>query len=150
VVIGLDLGSRLVQGNSGANERLQRLLIYLVTLVNVDGTPGVSLKTGIEEAGGILYLSPVQIIPSCDHTGTPLHFHSSTTWGSACLIKTRSRLSIVPRQSPSSLIRSSISCEGDLRFCIRLFFMSRSDLPGPAYVFNGRCPDAVHSPESSA
>src|SRR5262249_3026380 len=26
-----------------------------------------------------LYVSPVQIIPACDHTGTPLHFHSSTT-----------------------------------------------------------------------
>src|SRR5215470_12579331 len=24
-----------------------------------------------------LYVSPVQIIPACDHTGTPLHFHSS-------------------------------------------------------------------------
>src|SRR5262249_11816911 len=23
-----------------------------------------------------LYVSPVQIIPACDHTGTPLHFHS--------------------------------------------------------------------------
>src|SRR6266550_189445 len=26
-----------------------------------------------------LYVSPVQIITACDHTGTPLHFHSSTT-----------------------------------------------------------------------
>src|SRR5438128_10450033 len=25
-----------------------------------------------------LYVSPVQINPSCDHTGTPLHFHSWT------------------------------------------------------------------------
>ena len=23
----------------------------------------------------ILVVSPVQIIPACDHTGTPLHFH---------------------------------------------------------------------------
>ena len=37
-----------------------------------------------------LYVSPVQMIPSCDHTGTPriefdgfLHFTSSTTSGSA-------------------------------------------------------------------
>src|SRR5207244_2313251 len=29
----------------------------------------------------VLYVSPVQIIPACDHTGTPLHFHSSTTSG---------------------------------------------------------------------
>ena len=26
-----------------------------------------------------LYVSLVQIIPACDHTGTPLQFHSSTT-----------------------------------------------------------------------
>src|SRR5947207_15270383 len=38
-----------------------------------------------------LYVSPVQINPSCDQTGTPLHFHSSTTSGSACLINVRSR-----------------------------------------------------------
>src|SRR4029453_5875535 len=34
-----------------------------------------------------LYVSPVQIIPACDHTGTPLHFHSSITSGSASLIR---------------------------------------------------------------
>src|SRR5262245_23591786 len=56
-----------------------------------------------------LYVSPVQINPSCDHTGTPLHFHSSTTSGSASLTKARSLLSILPRQSPSSLILASIS-----------------------------------------
>src|SRR6266480_6828916 len=38
-----------------------------------------------------LYVSPVQIIPACDHTGTPLHFHSSTTSGSACLMRIRTR-----------------------------------------------------------
>src|SRR3954469_25263055 len=60
-----------------------------------------------------LYVSPVQIIPSCDHTGTPLHFHSSTTSGSASFTRARSRLSISPRQSPSSLIFASMSFEGD-------------------------------------
>src|SRR5205809_795570 len=34
-----------------------------------------------------LYVSQVQIIPACDHTGTPLHFHSSTASGSACLMR---------------------------------------------------------------
>src|ERR1700739_342777 len=33
----------------------------------------------------LLYVSPVQIIPSWYHTGTPRHFHSSTTSGPACL-----------------------------------------------------------------
>src|SRR5438067_10360394 len=60
-----------------------------------------------------LYVSPVQIIPACDHTGTPLHFHSSTTSGSACLMRTRIRASVSPRQSLSSLIVASISSEGD-------------------------------------
>jgi len=56
-----------------------------------------------------LYVSPVQIIPSCDHTGTPLHFHSSITSGSACFMRIRTRASVSPRQSLSSLILASIS-----------------------------------------
>src|SRR5688500_9010030 len=59
-----------------------------------------------------LYVSPVQIIPSCSHTGTPLHFHVSTTSGSTCLTSARTRASVSPRQSPSSLILSSISLDG--------------------------------------
>ena len=55
-----------------------------------------------------LYVSPVQIIPACDHTGTPRHFHSSTTSGSACLMRFRTRASVSPRQSLSSLILVSI------------------------------------------
>ena len=31
----------------------------------------------------LLYVSPVQTIPSWYHVGTPLHFHSSTISGSA-------------------------------------------------------------------
>src|ERR1700716_3391654 len=60
-----------------------------------------------------LYVSPVQLIPACDHTGTPLHFHSSTTSGSACLMRLRTRASVSPRQSLSSLILASISREGE-------------------------------------
>src|SRR5438105_15601181 len=71
-----------------------------------------------------LYVSPVQINPSWDHTGTPLHFHSSTIWGSACLINVRSLESILPRQSPSSLILSSIIRDGDFPFRDRLFLMT--------------------------
>src|SRR5262249_16078063 len=69
----------------------------------------------------LLYVSPVQIRPSCAQAGTPRHFHSSTTSGSASLTRVRSRLSILPRQSPSSLIRASISREGDGLFCDALF-----------------------------
>src|SRR4051812_20671904 len=60
-----------------------------------------------------LYVSPVQMIPSCSHTGTPRHFHSSTTSGSACLMRARTRASVSPRQSLSSLILESISREGE-------------------------------------
>ena len=34
---GLALGFGLVQGHGGANESLQRLLVYLLALVEVDG-----------------------------------------------------------------------------------------------------------------
>src|SRR6185437_5027042 len=65
-----------------------------------------------------LYASPVQMPPSCDQTGVPpldgfTHFHSSTTSGSACRIRVRSRESVSPRQPPSSSILASISSEGD-------------------------------------
>src|SRR6476620_6542038 len=53
----------------------------------------------------LLYVSPVLMIPSCSHTGTPRHFHVSTTSGSASLTRARSRPSVSPRQSASSLIR---------------------------------------------
>src|SRR5215210_6713287 len=59
-----------------------------------------------------LYVSPVQMIPACSHTGTPLHFHSSTTSGSASLMRLRTRARVSPRQSLSSSIRASISREG--------------------------------------
>src|SRR4051794_16497846 len=74
-----------------------------------------------------LYVSPVQIIPACDHTGTPLHFHSSITSGSASLIRLRTRASVSPRQSLSSSILASISLEGEPPFPFSeplfLFFM---------------------------
>src|SRR5690348_3062058 len=50
-------------------------------------------------------------MPSWNQTGT-LHFHSSTTPGSASWISSRTRASVSPRQSPSSAIRASISSAG--------------------------------------
>src|SRR5262245_19235464 len=50
-----------------------------------------------------LYVSPVQMMPSCSHTGTPriafdgfLHFTSSTTSGSASLMRVRTRERLAP------------------------------------------------------
>src|ERR1700752_3181416 len=73
-----------------------------------------------------LYVSPVQMMPACSHTGTPLHFHSSTTSGQAPLMRLRTRASVSPRQSPNSLILASISREGEAAPCASfasLFFM---------------------------
>src|SRR5580698_10448736 len=61
----------------------------------------------------LLYVSPVQMMPSCSHTGTPRHFQVSTTSGSASLMRLRVRASVSPRQSPSSLILPSMSWEGE-------------------------------------
>ena len=47
----------------------------------------------------------MQMMPSCDQTGVPIHFHSSTTSGSASLISLRILARVLPRQSPSSAIR---------------------------------------------
>src|SRR5678816_3046086 len=46
---GLLLGRGLIEGHGGPNERLQRRLVDLLALVEVDRAPGVALETGIEE-----------------------------------------------------------------------------------------------------
>src|SRR3982074_3739716 len=80
-----------------------------------------------------LYVSPVQIIPACDHTGTPLPFHSSTTSGSACLMRARTWESVLPLQSSSSLILASISREGDSPLVVALFFLLFAP-PAPVFL----------------
>src|SRR5262245_42961792 len=68
------------------------------------------------------------MIPSCDHTGVPIHFHSSTTSGSASLMSLRILLKVCPRQSPSSAILLSISSDADWPSVVPGFFMF-SDVP---------------------
>src|SRR5213593_4633375 len=60
-----------------------------------------------------LYDSPVQMMPSCDQIGVPIHFHSSTTSGSASLMSLRILLRVSPRQSPSSAILCEIRSDAD-------------------------------------
>src|SRR5262249_4591827 len=65
-----------------------------------------------------LYASPVQTMPPWDQTGVPgdvglTHFHSSTISGSASCTIRRTFASVFPRQSPSSLIFSSMNAEAD-------------------------------------
>src|SRR3954454_24138331 len=71
----------------------------------------------------LLYVSPVQISPSWDQTGTPLHFHSSTASGSACLMRARTWESVLPLQSSSSSILASICREGDSPLVVAPFFI---------------------------
>jgi hypothetical protein len=56
---------------------------------------------------------PVQMMPSCDQTGVPIHFHSSTTSGSASLMSLRILPRVSPRQSPSSAILFEMSSDAD-------------------------------------
>src|SRR5215831_1859193 len=60
-----------------------------------------------------LYVSPVQTMPPWEKMGVPIHFHSSTISGSAWCKIWRTFASVFPRQSPSSLIFSSINAEAD-------------------------------------
>src|SRR4051812_30817307 len=64
------------------------------------------------------------MMPSCSHTGTPIHFHSSITSASASLIRARSRPSMSPRQSPSSRMRASIIFDGDSADLLLLFALA--------------------------
>src|SRR5437868_6274955 len=72
-----------------------------------------------------LYVSPVQTMPPWDQTGVPLHFHSSTISGAAWCMTSRTFASVFPRQSPSSLIFSSINAEAE--FTVTGLFMYSSN-----------------------
>lgn len=56
----LAFGFRLVEVQGVANERLQRFLIDLLSLVKIDGPPCVPLETGVEEARRIVQRRPLR------------------------------------------------------------------------------------------
>src|SRR5512144_2403774 len=66
------------------------------------------------------------MMPSCDQTGVPIHFHSSTTSGSASLISLRILLRVSPRQSPSSAILFEMSSDADWPWLASDFFIFSS------------------------
>ena len=66
------------------------------------------------------------MMPSCDQTGVPIHFHSSTTSGSASLMSLRILLRVFPRQSPSSAILFEMSSDADWPWLAPDFFMFSS------------------------
>jgi hypothetical protein len=63
----------------------------------------------------LLSASPMQMLPSRDHTGTPIgrdgffHFTSSTMDASVLRITARSRASVVLRQSPGASMMTSMA-----------------------------------------
>src|SRR5258708_22449873 len=66
------------------------------------------------------------MMPSCDQTGVPIHFHSSTTFGSASLMSLRILLRVCPRQSASSLILFEMSSDAGWSSLAPDFFMFSS------------------------
>src|SRR5204863_6575469 len=65
-------------------------------------------------------------MPSCDQIGVPIHFHSSTTSGSASLMSLRILPRVSPRQSPSSAILFEMSSDADRPWLAPDFFMFSS------------------------
>src|SRR5206468_967831 len=63
------------------------------------------------------------MMPWCDQTGVPIHFHSSTTSGSASLMSLRILLRVSPRQSPSSAILFEMSSDADWPWLAPDFFI---------------------------
>src|SRR5882762_4412062 len=68
-----------------------------------------------------LWALPTAIIPSRDHTGLPIHFHSSMISRSASRMPLRILASVLPRQSVSFAISRSIFSDGFIEsLCFRL------------------------------
>src|SRR5664279_1455537 len=63
------------------------------------------------------------MMPSCDQTGVPIHFHSSATSGSACLISLRILPRVSPRQSLSSASPFEMRSEAEWFLLATDFFM---------------------------
>src|SRR5689334_11980988 len=70
-----------------------------------------------------LWALPTAIIPSRDHTGLPIHFHSSMISRSASRMLLRMLASVLPRQSVSPAISWSIRSDGFIGF-LRLQVLS--------------------------
>src|ERR1700680_982457 len=66
------------------------------------------------------------MMTSCHQTGVPIHFHSSTTSGSASLMSLRILLRVSPRQSPSSAILFEMSSDADFSWLAPASFMLSS------------------------
>src|SRR5436190_23302645 len=75
------------------------------------------------------------MMPSCDQTGVPIHFHSSTAFGSASLMSLRILVRVSPRQSPSSPILFEMSSDAGWPWLAPDFFMFSSyESPGSIFI----------------
>src|SRR5881396_2129322 len=72
------------------------------------------------------------MMPSCDQIGVPIHFHSSTTSGSASLMSLRILPRVSPRQFPSSAILFEMSSDADRPWLAPDLFMFSSYSRRPA------------------
>ena len=98
---GLPFFRRLgIPGHRSLHERLECARVDLFPFVDVDRPSRIAFQTG-----------------------TPLHFHSSTTSGSACLMSLRILSRVFPRQSSSSAILFEISSGADWPWLASDFFM---------------------------
>src|SRR2546422_6815794 len=90
------------------------------------------------------------MMPSCDQIGVPgfvalIHFHSSTTSGSASSMSLRMLLRVSPRQSPSSAIRFEMSSDADWPWLAPDFFMFTSWKFQIAFICNSAARPAPDS-----
>src|ERR1035438_4833797 len=85
-------------------------------------------------------------MPSCDQIGVPLHFHSSTTSGSASLISLRILRRVSPRQSPSSAILFEMSSDAGWLSLAPKFFIF-SSLPESLFPIRFDCRNFFFGPD---
>jgi hypothetical protein len=116
----------LIVINSGTGEIFQGTPVNLVALEEIARSPGIASEARVEQLVRIweprslgkgkldlsLWALPTAIIPSRDHTGLPIHFHSSMISRSAARILLRMLASVLPRQSVSPAISRSIRSDG--------------------------------------
>src|SRR5215468_4997855 len=87
-------------------------------------------------------------MPSCDQIGF-IHFHSSTTPGSASFRNLRILPRVAPRQSPSSAILCEMSSDADWPWLTPDFFMFPSCDQTLADVAGRRRQEKYESPQST-
>src|SRR5580700_7262144 len=104
--------------------------------LSVSGRPAPWAKVSFTLS---LWALPTTMIPSRDHTGLPIHFHSSTISRSASRMLLRMLASVLPRQSVSPAINWSIRSDGFIgSLCLRILVPSSCESSYCRSVLLGR------------